>query len=57
VSEGSATGIDPRFDPRFQRGYVPQIPAAPQATDAPAAPVDVAPVRDGDADPAEAVRA
>jgi hypothetical protein len=57
VSEGPATGVDPRFDPRFQRGYVPEAAAAPQATDVPAAPVDVAPVRDGDAAPAEAVRA
>ena len=57
VSEGSATGIDPRFDPRFQRGYVPDAAAAPQVTDAAAAPLDVGPVPDRDDGPAEAVRA
>ena len=59
MSEGSATGIDPRFDPRFQRGYVPDVAAASQATEpAPApAPIDVAPVHGRAADRAEAVRA
>ena len=57
MSEGSATGIDPRFDPRFQRGYVPDVAAASQATGPAAAPIDVAPVHGRAADPAEAVRA
>ena len=57
MSEGSATGIDPRFDPRFQRGYVPDAAAAPQVTDAAAAPVDVGPVRDRDDGAAEVLPA
>jgi len=57
VSEGSATGIDPRFDPRFQRGYVPDAAAAPQVTDAAAAPIDVGPVRDRDDGAAEVLPA
>jgi hypothetical protein len=59
VSEGSATGIDPRFDPRFQRGYVPDAAGAPQVTDAAAAaaPVGVEPVRDHDDGPAEVLQA
>jgi hypothetical protein len=57
VSEGSATGIDPRFDPRFQRGYVPEAAAVPPATDAPSAPVDIAPARGGDTAPPEAASA
>ena len=39
MSEGPAAGIDPRFDPRFQRGYVPDAAATPQAMDAAAQPV------------------
>ena len=57
MSEGSATGIDPRFDPRFQRGYVPDVAAAPQVTDAAAAPVDVEPVGDRDDGSAEVLQA
>ena len=57
MSEGSATGIDPRFDPRFQRGYVPDAAAAPQVTDAAAAPIDVGPVRDRDDGAAEVLPA
>ena len=43
MSEGSATGIDPRFDPRFQRGYThdpaeTSFPADDRATDAAALP-------------------
>ena len=57
MSEGSATGIDPRFDPRFQRGYGPDAAAAHQVTDAAAAPLDIGPARDHDDAPAEPVRA
>ena len=57
MSEGSATGIDPRFDPRYQRGYVPDAAGAPQVSDAAAAPVDVEPVRDRDDGPAEVLPA
>ena len=57
MSEGSATGIDPRFDPRYQRGYVPGAAGAPQVSDAAAAPVDVEPVRDRDDRPAEVLPA
>ena len=46
MSEGPAAGIDPRFDPRFQRGYVPDAAATPQATDAAAQPVVAVPRHD-----------
>ena len=51
--EGSATGIDPRFDPRYQRGYEPDAAAAAHVTDAAAPPVGVGSRRDGDDVPAE----
>ncbi|MDR6905504.1 hypothetical protein J2X63_001190 [Agromyces sp. 3263] len=37
MSEGSATGIDPRFDPRFQRGYTHDPSAVPAASLLPSA--------------------
>jgi hypothetical protein len=47
VSEGTVPGIDPRFDPRFQRGYVPDPAAMPAAREtppvAPTAPVSTSP--------------
>ena len=46
MSEGPSAGIDPRFDPRFQRGYVPDAAATPQATDAAAQPVVASPRHD-----------
>ena len=63
MSEGSATGMDPRFDPRFQRGYsheateVPVLDEGP-TTDAAALPspddveVPVAPALAGPPEPA-----
>lgn len=46
MSEGPAAGIDPRFDPRFQRGYVSDAAGTPQATDAAAQPVVASPRHD-----------
>jgi hypothetical protein len=37
VSEGTVPGIDPRFDPRFQRGYAPDRAAMPDAREVPPA--------------------
>lgn len=41
MSEGSATGIDPRFDPRFQRGYAHDPPETALGDDD-GAPTDAA---------------
>lgn len=45
MSEGPETGIDARFDPRFQRGYVPDAATTPQSTDSAAQPVVALPRR------------
>jgi hypothetical protein len=64
VSDGTASDIDPRFDPRFQRGYVPDAAAptseptppqpAPPAASAPAPAPALDPDVDAAADPAAA---
>lgn len=58
MNENTA-GIDPRFDPRFQRGYVPDAAAAMSASVPPAAPTGSASAPDADTatsdDPAAAI--
>jgi hypothetical protein len=43
VSETNARSIDPRFDPRFQRGYVPDASAPPAAESDAVRPAPTAP--------------
>lgn len=58
MNENTA-GIDPRFDPRFQRGYVPDAAAAMSASVPPAAPTGSASAPDAGTatsdDPAAAI--
>ena len=56
MSEGSATGIDPRFDPRFQRGYAHDRPEATSPADAGATDAAALPPRE-EADPRAALTA
>lgn len=72
MSEGATTGIDPRFDPRYQRGYTGHGASGASEADAASAPLPavsrvpeppesvrslIAPSRDRAADPARSLAA